>query len=174
MNKTKIEWTDSDIERFNKYIQKGKQDECILWTGGRFYNGYGQFRLGKKKIKAHRFSFVIHKGPIPEGMLVCHRCDNPICVNPDHLWLGTSKQNSEDRDKKGRMGDCGACCKKTTGMFKGVKNPAAKITQADADSIRKKYTTGKYTYRKLAKIFYLSSASIANVIKERTWNSEHN
>lgn len=88
-----------------------KTDGCWLWTGSRSGNNkrpeslYGSFYLGSgKKIRAHRYSYEISKGSIPEGMLVCHSCDTPLCVNPDHLWLGTSADNNKDCLDKGRGG----------------------------------------------------------------------
>ena len=75
-----------------------KTDYCWEWTGLKYPSGYGRFC----KKYAHRFSYEIHKGEIYNNLKVCHSCDNPSCVNPEHLWLGTQKDNVQDRDKKGR------------------------------------------------------------------------
>ena len=93
-------------ERFWRQTNKGGATECWNWTGAPNMWGYGQIRdmngrYGKKKL-AHRISWNIHNGPIPNGMLVLHTCDNPLCVNPNHLWLGTHKDNNDDMMKKGR------------------------------------------------------------------------
>ena len=91
------------ILRFESKIIKS--NSCWIWSASKDKKGYGNFRNIKME-RAHRFSYETYKGPIPEDMYVCHSCDVPSCVNPDHLWLGTAKDNSQDRDKKGRH-NCG-------------------------------------------------------------------
>jgi hypothetical protein len=77
-----------------------------LWTGqSTTHNGYGVIGLGRRKdgrVLAHRFSYILHRGPIPDGMVICHACDVRLCVNPDHLWLGTRDDNQLDMALKGR------------------------------------------------------------------------
>lgn len=93
----RLKW---DIEEESLKIAK---NGCWLWTKTRNSNGYGQVKIDKKHWFVHRASYTIFKGDIPCGLCVCHSCDNPSCVNPDHLWLGTRKQNSEDMVRKGRV-----------------------------------------------------------------------
>jgi len=78
-------------------------DGCWIWKGLLDRIGYGWFTLGKEDFKAHRVSYTVFKGEIPDGMLVLHTCDNPSCCNPEHLWLGTQKDNMKDCAKKERL-----------------------------------------------------------------------
>ena len=88
------------MQRFFDKINK--TDNCWLWTAA-MRGGYGVIKIKGKGVSAHRLSYEIHKGPIENGLLVCHKCDNRKCVNPDHLFLGTQSDNMIDCSKKGRL-----------------------------------------------------------------------
>lgn len=92
------------IQRFEDKFKKDDKNKCWNWTAYKTKLGYGSFSLdGTSKITwAHRASYILYVGEIPDGMFVCHKCDNPSCVNPNHLYIGTPKQNSRDRDLRGR------------------------------------------------------------------------
>lgn len=92
------------MQRFLNKVQK--TEGCWLWVGGRTTSGYGNFWNGSKLVPAHRWSYEAHKGPIPDHLYACHKCDTPACVNPDHLFLGTPHQNYLDAREKGRLVGC--------------------------------------------------------------------
>lgn len=89
------------MKRFTDKFEKRGAGECWPWTAGTV-KGYGHFWYNKRPVSAHRVAWLLYRGDIPAGMCVCHKCDNPICVNPDHLWLGTVGENNRDRHDKGR------------------------------------------------------------------------
>lgn len=96
---------EKDIENIDDFKDEffsniDKTETCWNWTKGTS-RGYGIFFAGKM-IKAHRYSYLLHKGAIPKKMIICHKCDNPLCVNPEHLYAGTYKDNAQDRERRGR------------------------------------------------------------------------
>jgi hypothetical protein len=108
-------------------------------------------------------SYTLHKGEIPEGMQVLHRCDNPRCVNPSHLFLGTNQDNNDDKMQKGRHGHGAG------GETKGSMSIWAKITEADAHAIRKEYRPFRVTRRMIAEKYGLCKSSIDMILSGKTW-----
>lgn len=116
----------SHEERF--WIQVGKTDGCWLWLSGKDADGYGGFNADHDGVtyrRAHRYSYALHHGPIPTGMQVCHTCDTPSCVRPDHLFLGSIAENMADKMAKGRH----------VGQGRGVRHTKAKLTEEQARAI---------------------------------------
>jgi len=143
---------DKALARFWDKVLKDNNSECWLWLASTDTSGYGIFRVNGRLQKAHRFSYQIHFGRI-SSLCVLHKCDEPLCVNPNHLFLGTAKENSEDRDKKNR-----GCLPYQIG-----KRYQA-LTAEQAQEVRRLYSTGNYSQRQLAKEFGVSQAPIFNVI----------
>lgn len=112
-------------DRLMRKISINAARGCWDWVGSKDMDGYGRIRIEKKLRGAHRVSFAIHIGPIPDDMCVCHTCDNPGCINPEHLFLGTNADNTYDRNAKGR-----------TARQTGASNGQSKITDDDVIAIR--------------------------------------
>lgn len=94
----------SFVDRFWNFVKKGKnKNDCWKWKGCCLDDGRGVITTNKKMLTSNRASWIVHYGPIPENRMVCHSCDNPPCTNPEHLWLGTAKQNSDDCMRKNRQ-----------------------------------------------------------------------
>ena len=134
---------------------KGSND-CWEWSGYRNEHGYGAL----KGRLAHRLVWQLERGPIPDGMNVCHRCDNPPCCNPAHLFLGTQSDNVHDMVSKGR---------RRGGNVAGERNGASKLTDADVASIRERYVPRKVTLRQLATEYGVSDSAISMIVNGRRW-----
>lgn len=125
---------------------------CWVWTRSRDRGGYGEFRLRGKRVRAHRYSWELKNGPVPEGMCVCHTCDNPSCVNPDHLFLGDQSVNMKDCSRKGRA------------AF-GERTANAKLTEDDVRSIK----LDRRTTRAIATAYGVGQSTIAGIKTGRRW-----
>lgn len=128
---------------------------CWLWQDHLDKDGYGTISLSSIRMKAHRLFYRCFIGDIPYGMMVCHSCDNPACVNPAHLFLGTAKDNAEDRNEKRRQ-------------YMGDDHHLAKITAIQAHEIRELRTQG-LTYEAIGKRFGVTKSCIYAVCKGKTW-----
>lgn len=130
---------------------------CWEWTGCRDGDGYGSFKGDVRGIpyqRAHRFSYALHKGDVPKGMHVCHTCDNPSCVNPDHLWIGTNRENMHDKIAKNRHN-----------IRKGEDNAHAKITQEQAQQI----LVDPRPYTLIAAEYGLMPSTIGSIKNRASW-----
>lgn len=152
---------DAVLKRFWDKVEK--TDTCWIWIAHKIKKGYGHFHFQTDDILAHRFSYQLHKGPIPEGKLVLHTCDNPSCVNPDHLWIGNEKENRDDADRKGRGKYFGSKIPK-----KGIENINCKLTEDQVKEIRNLKETGK-SLRNIAKQFNVFWLTIFNIVHRKTW-----
>lgn len=144
-------------ERFwEKADTSGGSDACWPWRGFIDHNGYGKMNAGGHKVFVHRFSYELRYGPIPDGLLVCHNCpdgDNPHCVNPTHMFLGSHADNSQDASRKGRM-------------HPGERNGSAKLKEYQ---VREILNLATKSLAELAELYQVSEATISNVIRRKTW-----
>lgn len=143
-------------EYFWARVNKEDGGGCWNWLGGWATGGYGRFKSGKL---AHRVSWKLHRGYIPDGMQVCHHCDNRRCVRPDHLFLGTQADNIADMLAKGRQGP----------RTRGEQVYNAKLTNAQADALRREYAAGGITLRPLAAKYGLSPRGTFKIVKHQTY-----
>ena len=133
---------------------------CWLWIACKLRGGYGQIDVDELKTRAaHRVSFMLSRGAIPEGLHVLHHCDNPPCVNPGHLYAGTPQQNADDKGRRNR-----------SARFPGEANQAAKLTAESVRSIRARAATyPKIAHRQLAAEYGISQSSISRLIAREAW-----
>lgn len=154
-----VKVTPNDLERFWSKVEKTSHvNGCWIWNGCRNKEGYGRFHFKMKRQGAHRISFLFKNGHIPSQMLVCHSCDNPSCVNPNHLWLGTDQQNMNDRGLKGRN---------KVGI--GERQHLAKLNAALVMEIRDKFIPKKMGAKKLSQFYNVSHHAIWCILKRKTW-----
>jgi len=141
-------------------------DACWEWIGSKASSGYGSMMIDKKdNYLVHRFSWELHHGPIPDGMFICHQCDNPLCVNPNHLFCGTPLDNMRDMIAKGRQ------VRIEPPHLCGEDHPRATLTQEQVNEMRSLYASGNYTIADLA-LRYDTTRSNANlIVLWRSWRT---
>lgn len=150
----------SPEERFEIYVERS--DGCWRWRGNITVWGYGLLTFDNKPMLAHRLSYLLHRGEIPRGLCVLHKCDNRSCTNPDHLFLGTRAENVTDMDAKGRR-------QTITRMIPGMGHPRAKLNDEDVRSIRLSQESDTAMAQKLG----VSRATIHAARRGKTWRHIH-
>lgn len=143
-------------QRFMKYVNKDQSSGCWLWTGNIDFYGYGRVGFKMKAYRASRASIMIFHGKDPKKMFVCHKCDNPACVNPEHLFLGTQKDNMEDCSRKRRTAY-------------GSKSGTSKLTEKDVDKILILAKTTNLFHREIAEKFNVSRSLVGAIINKVRW-----
>lgn len=142
--------------RFDEKWMPEPNSGCWLWLAARNKNGYGTILTTTRSALASRASWTLHRGPIPDGLLVLHKCDVRCCVNPDHLFLGTQAENLADMDRKGR---------RKNGPLHGDQHHQAKLTTGDVLKIRE--AGGSPTI--VARSYGVSRTAICDILAGRTW-----
>lgn len=146
--------------RFESKLDNQEKDKCWNWTGWKDRNNYGFIFYKDKMIRAHRVSWLIYCGDIPDNMHVLHKCDNPSCVNPEHLFLGDNYDNIKDKMFKNRS-------------YKpvGEKCPFSKLTWEKVDEIRRRVNNGEKQYR-IAREFGISRTQVSNIMNNKHWKDK--
>lgn len=145
-------------ERFWSKVDKRSEDECWLWRASTWGIGYGSFRLRGKSLSAHRFAYEDAFGESPGTLCVLHKCDNPPCCNPKHLFLGTNQDNTDDCIKKGRF----------IKPQKGEDHPMRKLSNDDVKKMRKLYRSG-HACPEIATMFNVKRVTVAYAVFGKTW-----
>lgn len=146
------------VERLMARVEK--TESCWLWTGSVDPCGYGRIVSNRRIDSTHRVAYAAFKGEIPNGMCVCHACDTPRCVNPDHLWLGSQAENMRDMLRKGRS---------TITHRRGESNRNAKLTEKDVREIRRLYGNGGVTTTEIGRLFGVYSATVSKIVRRERW-----
>ncbi len=150
-----------------------KTSECWLWTAGVDKDGYGRIWVNaeRRAVHANIIAWELTNGPVPDGLCVCHRCDNPRCVKPTHLFLGTIADNTEDARIKGRLAtsDRNGMRVHPESTLRGEANPNSKLRTCDVKEIFRLYNTGKVRQVDLAKQFGVTQTAISGILLGRGW-----
>ena len=147
-------WDKVDAGRF-------QPDECWEWRGSRTRSGHGQISISGERFYVHRVSYEMAHGGIPDGCIICHKCDSPCCVNPSHLYAGTKKTNAWDAIRAGTF--------HYTHPGRGEGHPNSKLTEQNVRDIRDDRVFDGTPYRKLASKYGVSYRAISNIIHRRSW-----
>lgn len=145
-------------ERFWEKVDKRSDDECWEWKNCKTHFGYGKIKVGKQYKPAHRVMWELYYGSVPDGMLVLHKCDNPPCVNPKHLFLGTYLDNVRDMIAKDRVK-----------YVRGEQHGHAKFKDGDIRNIRQLYKDGQYSQYKLAEMYNVCTREIRKIVHNELW-----
>ncbi len=154
MSRRKNTWGMSIHEKLDFYTSYEPTSGCWLWFGPEHTKGYGRLQMRKRNLYAHRLQWERFNGPIPIGLEVCHKCDTPPCINPEHLFIGTHAENMQDSRRKGR-----------SNLNRGASHPRALFTEDQVRAIRKDKRSGS----KIAKEYGGTRWTINDIKAHRTW-----
>lgn len=155
-------------ERFWSKVQR--TEHCWFWQAGKFSDGYGAFGFERKLWKAHRWSYTQYVGLIPAGMVVMHSCDEPACVRPEHLSLGTPQENHRDSMRKGRTAWQRYAIKPPRRDQRGALNAMAKLSAKDIEQIQNRYCHGE-KQQKIADDYGVKQSCISKIVNRKRWEA---
>jgi hypothetical protein len=138
-----------------------KSDGCWIWTAARDQRGYGCFRWNGRLVKAHRVAWMIERGPIGDGLHACHRCDNPPCVRPDHIFLGTASDNMRDAYTKGRL--------RAPDGPRGETHHKARLTAIQVVEVRSLLAGRALRHREIATMYGVGRTTITAIAQGKNW-----
>lgn len=180
--KPSVKFAEKNLRNFWKKVNKDgptqphMESPCWEWVAGKGSHGYGVFQVGGKKLSSHRISWMLAHGPIPHdgsyhGICVCHHCDNKLCINPEHLFLGTQKENADDRTAKGRAayGDRNGARLYPERVFRGEARWNARLTKVQVSAIRAIYAAKGVTQARLGERFNVDQSVISRIVNRRRW-----
>lgn len=149
-----------DERRFWSYVCRDG-DACWVWTGSTNEDGYGRIWIAKKSWAVHRYSYKLANPLVDiDGFEVCHRCDNPPCVRPDHLFVGTHSDNIEDMRRKGRA---------RSGPVSSLSSPTRKLDPDDVSEIRRVYASGSHSLPQLGRMYGVTTQMVHKIVQRRAW-----
>lgn len=148
------------VDKFLARADIGVEEGCWNWAGSIGDSGYGRIKHNGRCLQAHRVSWTLANGAIPEGLLVCHHCDNKVCVRPSHLFIGTNADNMRDMKMKGRG---------NTLHMQGEKNPRSKLTTRQVIKMRVLYAGGNKTQDELAAMYSMSQTQVNHIVQRKSW-----
>jgi hypothetical protein len=153
-----------DVERFwSKVNRSAGPDACWPWRGSLDAYGYGQFSLGRSRVKAHRVAYQLQRGSIPSGLAVCHRCDNRVCCNASHHFLGTERDNIGDAYRKGRVAG------PPPNPMPGELAPGAKLTEGQVLEMKRLRRDRGLAYTEIGPMFGVHPTTAREAVIGRTW-----
>lgn len=166
----KITLSVAEEARFWAKVDRRGEDECWPWMASKDDKGYGRYGVGRKPMLAHRVAWTLIRGAIGAGLFVCHKCDNPICCNPRHLFLGTQRDNMHDASVKGRinLGDNNGMRKHPERRPTGERNANSKLTSPQVLELLARYEAGERQCD-LARRFAVSPSHVCDLVQGKRW-----
>ncbi len=165
MGKRRTKGSSLDVALFWMMVKPSTEfhrlGRCWLWTGAKIPSGYGHITRNQKQVLSHRYAWELVHGPVPKNMCVLHKCDNPACVRPSHMFIGDHEENMRDMARKGRNPG--------NGNLRGETHGCHKLTEIQVREIRSLALEGKISQRGIAKMFCVTQSAVSVIHKRKAW-----